>query len=83
MADRVEAARDAAIRRAAALGASRTELARRVGVHRSRLYVVLEEPDTEDPALWEWLSEQDDIAEQRWESNDHEGSVDDYWPSKL
>jgi len=82
-ADRMEGARDAAIRKAARLGVNRNALARELGIVRSRLYVILNEPDEDDPALWEWLDEQQTIAYERWDASGQEGSVDDYWPTTL
>jgi DNA invertase Pin-like site-specific DNA recombinase len=83
MAERVEAARDAAIRRATSLGVNREEFARQLGIARSRLYVVMNEPNEDDPELWEWLAQMDDLALDRWHQNDEEGSPDDYWPGTL
>ena len=82
-AQRMEDARDAAIRRAASLGAHRDDLARDLHINRSRLFVILNEPDTEDPALWEWLDQQEAIAVERWEASGREGLPDDYWPATL
>jgi hypothetical protein len=83
MAERIEAARDAAIRTAAASGVSRVDLARQLGVARSRLYVILEQPADDDGDVFEWLATLEEAAYARWESNGNEGDPDDYWPSTL
>jgi DNA invertase Pin-like site-specific DNA recombinase len=83
VAKQVEAARDAAIRRAASEGVSRVQLAKSLGLARSRLYVVLNEPSEDDEDLYEWLANQEEAAHERWFANGQEGAPDDYWPSTL
>jgi hypothetical protein len=83
MARQLEAVRDAAIRRAAAEGASRADLARQVGISRARLYVVLDEPAEDDFETFTWLQDAEQEAYERWDANDQKGSPDDYWPSSL
>lgn len=86
---RLEAARDAAIRRHAAQpGVNRVHLARALGIARSRLYGILEPPVVvdEDGRAWvdtELLERADalwDEALWRWDQSGHEGNPDDYFP---
>jgi len=84
-ADRMMRMRDEAIRQADAAGVmTRVELAKFVGVDRSRLYVILANPDPDDEALaehlFESMAELVQEAVSRWESSDYDGSPDDYFP---
>jgi hypothetical protein len=77
--EQYQAARDASIRAAAALGADRTRIGREVGLSRRLVYVAIEARGDQDSQLMEWFDQKANAAYAEWHAAGEKGSLDDYW----